>query len=463
LSATVLVTVVGPDGLGADLAVPAEVPVAELLDGLRAVLRRFGGGPPAAPPGVAPPPGLPAVAVPPAQAHGGLPPDQVVLAPLGGAPLPRALSLAACGIGDGATLVLRDGPPPGPAPVEQRDPLVRPAGATPRGSARACSGVGWPQRWQGPPPRAGWPGRPTVAAALPEPWPLPVRCARALRAALAGPGWRGSVARGRRAWRDGGYESRLRAALAAAPLARCAVVGVLGATPRAGATTVTALLAAALAAGRPGRTVAVDASPGPGCLTELLAPGHDLFVDELVALLSHPMLTRQELGPVLARRGDLAVLAARLGTAAPEGHGWTLVLRALSAHATTVVADCGLGVSAGAHSVLAIADQLVLVADARARRAAAPADLLAGRGRAAVLLLNHAPGELEAAWAARWVAGEGGAVVLPADRAAASALWAAPARGAPAAPLGGVPLPAPWRRQADELAVLLAAQIARIR
>jgi len=473
LSAAVLVTVVGPDGLGVDLAVPAEVPVAELLDGLRAALP---GPPPALPgdeppsgpatltasvwPGAEPPPGptalaplpsLPAVSSPPGPPGGEPPSDQLALAPPGGVPLPPARSLAGCGIGDGAVLILRDGPPHEPPPVRPRDQAPRPVpDVTP----------GWLDRL----PTAGWP----------VPWPLPVRLSRALRASFRGPGWRRSPARGRRAWRDGSYERRLRAALAAAPLARCAVVGVLGATPRAGATTVTALLAAALAAGRPGRTVAVDASPGPGPLTELLAPGHDLFVDELVGLLGHPLLTRRELAATLARRGELAVLAARPGAAAPDERGWTLVVRALAAHATTVVVDCGPGTTAGARAALAAADQIVLVADACSpRTAVAAADLLAERGCRPVLLLNRAPGDLEAGEVVQRVAGVRGAVVLPADPAAAAALGAvplpadpaaavalgaAPTPGAPGAPLGRVPLPARWRRQADELAMLLAAE-----
>jgi hypothetical protein len=50
-----------------------------------------------------------------------------------------------------------------------------------------------------------------------------------------------------------------------------------------------------------------------------------------------------------------------------------------------------------------------------------------------------------------------GAMPLPADPAAAAAVRAGPPPGAPGAPLGRVPLPARWRRQADELAMLLAA------
>jgi hypothetical protein len=405
VSATVLVTVVGPGGLTADLALPAEVPIAKLLDGLRAALR---GLPPAAP---------------------------VALGPLGGDPLPPTRSLAACGVGDGAVLALD---------------VRRPDRAPPRPEAAIVP--------------AG-PGRP--AAGRPAPLALPARFSFALRAAVAGPAWRWSLARGRRAWRDGSHEQRLQAALAAAPLARCAVVGVVGAAPRAGATTVAALLAAALAA-RPGRAVAVDANPGRGSLTDLLAPCHDLFAGELLGLLGHPGLTRRELAATLARRGDLAVLAARPGAGQPDERGWLAVLGALARHATTVVVDCGPAGSPGACAALATADQFVLVADARSARPAAAASLLADRGRPPVLLVNRASGGLDAAEVVGRVPGARAAVLLPDEPAAAvawvavpppgtaaAAAWAVPPSGAP---LGLVRLPARWRLQVHGLAMLLAAE-----
>jgi hypothetical protein len=110
--ATLLVTVAWR-GRRRDLAVPADVPIADLLLPIAAAMLgadphrpHAGPGamhrPHAGPDGVAGPasgsrwgwPGR-------ASAGGGL-----ALAPLGGAPLPAGRTLAACGVGDGAVLVL---------------------------------------------------------------------------------------------------------------------------------------------------------------------------------------------------------------------------------------------------------------------------------------------------------------------------------------------------------------------
>lgn len=119
---TTLVVTVAWQGRRRDLAVPADVPVADLLWplALATVTHRptpvppddggaisasacvpAGGG------GAAPAPALP-------------PWRDLALAPLGGAPLPADRTLAACGVGDGAVLVLIDvgpfRPRAGPAP-----------------------------------------------------------------------------------------------------------------------------------------------------------------------------------------------------------------------------------------------------------------------------------------------------------------------------------------------------------
>ena len=94
--ATLVVTVAWR-GRRRDLAVPADVPIAELLRPLATAVAL--GGPCAglgATPGRPPPPGCP---------------PSLALAPLGGAPLPPDRTLTACGIGDGAVLVLIGGDP----------------------------------------------------------------------------------------------------------------------------------------------------------------------------------------------------------------------------------------------------------------------------------------------------------------------------------------------------------------
>jgi Mrp family chromosome partitioning ATPase len=126
----VLVTVAGPSGRR-DLAVPADVPVGDLLGQVAAAL-------PGADPAAAAadgPPGRPRQA-------------RWRLATLGGDPLPPDRSLAACGIGHGATLTLTLDPPPAPG-----------AATTAAAQSRRCAVVGVVSAGAGT-------GRTTVAALL---------------------------------------------------------------------------------------------------------------------------------------------------------------------------------------------------------------------------------------------------------------------------------------------------------
>jgi WXG100 protein secretion system (Wss), protein YukD len=148
---------------------------------------------------------------------------------------------------------------------------------------------------------------------------------------------------------------------------RRAVVGVLSAAAGMGRTTLAALLSRALAAGPGGLTVAVDAHPGPGSLTERLAPEHQVAADDLLALLDHPALSREEVLACLAWTGPgPAVLTS------PRGRGrgpltqrdWTRLARSLAGYGATVVLDCGPGLGdPGASAAVATADQIVLVVE----------------------------------------------------------------------------------------------------
>jgi WXG100 protein secretion system (Wss), protein YukD len=129
----VLVTVAGLSGRR-DLVVPAEAPIGDLLGPVAVALA---GDDPAAP---APAGGGPAAAVR----------ADWRLAPLGGDALPPERSLAACGIGDGATLTLTLG-----TPADAVQPPL--AGAAPR--PRRCAVVGVVSAADGV-------GRTTVAALL---------------------------------------------------------------------------------------------------------------------------------------------------------------------------------------------------------------------------------------------------------------------------------------------------------
>jgi Mrp family chromosome partitioning ATPase len=237
----VLVTVMGPAGR-LDLEVPAEPPVAVVLDALARLL---------------------------GATEAGDPTGDWSLHPLGGDPLPADESLRAAGVRDGAVLVLAD---------------------------RAASA---------------------------EPAP------------------------------------RLR---------QSAVIAVLSAAAGMGRTTVAALLAGALAAGTGELTVAVDADPGTGSLSERLAPDHEVTATDLLALTDHPEQTREELLDFVAwcgpRLGLLATRPRRDRAAPLAERDWRRLLSGLGRHGLTVVLDCppGLG-GPGTRAAVANADQIVLVVE----------------------------------------------------------------------------------------------------
>ena len=489
--AVLLVTVIAPGGRAADLAVPADVPVTGLLGALAGAV---------------------------------LGPDAVGPWSLAGAdavPLPPERSLAASGIGDGAVLTLC-------AEASATHPAsVRPA-ALPPSAHPALAGV-------------------ALTARPPQPSPVRERVVTTLRALVrlgpvepgldpegrAGPGpaaghvqgrsWRpvlgaghehelvggcdrGPGARVVRAWRATGYGRRLEAAVAAPVLARCACVGVLSAAPGVGGTTVAALLAAALTGGQ-NAVVAVDAQPGPGSLTQLLAPDpavfapdppafapdpiafaadpvafapdpealaseSEVFADDLVDVLEHPALTWPELRAALGLPGSrLAVLAARPpgGPARPPGgpgiagarnaglldeRGWARVMRGLARHPVAVVVDCGPGLDVpAARAAIAAADQLVLVTGPQDRAPGAALRPRAGRwagpGRPVALVVSRAPAGLDAGQVLDRAPWARGAFLLPDEPAAAAALRVGP--------LGWDRVPGRWRRQAYELAALLVS------
>jgi hypothetical protein len=419
----VLVTVAGPSGRR-DLVVPADVPVGDLLGPVAAALPGgdlavVGGRPGAA--GRA----------------------RWRLGTLGGDPLPPERSLAACGIGDGATLTLTLDPPP----ATVRPPLAGPIAGASRGATPPAVGGATPLAAR---------GGPIPIAARGGATPLGARDGAGEALASGGGGGRSLVGRwglGPRA-RDR-EEELLEAAIAAPRLRRCAVVGVVSAGAGIGRTTVAALLASVLAATRGGLTVAVDVHPGPGSLTGRLAPGHDVPAGDLLGLLDHPALTGGELlGCLAGRRPGGAgsriaspAVAGVGGSPAPDRRAWTLLVQGLARHADALVLDCGPGLGdPGAQAAVATADQLVLVTE--------PAP---------------SPGSRRVAGA---LADLGHAVVVVAGGSGSRS--ASPAALVPLLPgvRGVVPLPPPppampprewaevppwWRRPARQLASLLAA------
>jgi hypothetical protein len=398
----VLVTVTGPSGRR-DLAIPADVPVGDLLSQVAAALP---GGDPAA--------------VKAQQGEAGQ--ARWRLAPLGGDPLPPDRSLAACGVGHGAILTL----------TLALDPPPASSGATPTGASRGAA-------------------PPAPAAAT----PFASRAAVTARGAPTPLAPHSGVTRGRSPlgrWRWGPQardqgEELLEAAIAASRLRRCVVVGVVSAAAGTGRTTVAALLAAVLAATREGPTLAVDAHPGPGSLTGRLAPGHDVPAGDLLGLLDHPDLGGGELLACLAgpRPGGAALVGVG-ASPAPGRRAWALLLQGLARHADALVLDCGPGLAdPGARAAVATADQLVLVTEpAPSPGSRRVAGALADLGHAVVVVAaGAASGGTGPAELARRLPGVRGVVPLPTPAAAPPREWAE--------------VPPWWRRPALELASRLAA------
>ena len=409
----VLVTVAGPSGRR-DLVVPADVPVGDLLGPVAAAL-----------------PGGDAVAVDRQPGMAGQ--ARWRLGPLGGDPLPPERSLATCGIGDGATLTLTLDPPP----ATVRLPLAGPTPGASGGGAALVPGGATPLAPRG----ATLASRGGVAGG----WSLVRRWGRGSRA------------------RDQGDEL-LEAAVAALRLRRCAVVGVVSAGAGMGRTTVTALLASVLAATREGLTVVVDAHPGPGSLTDRLAPGHDVPAGDLLGLLDHPALTSGELLACLAgrrpggagsrsasgsgSRSASPAVAGVGGSPAADRRAWTLLVQGLARHANALVLDCGPGLGdPGARAAVATADQLVLVTEpAPSPGSRRVAGALADLGHAVVVVVAGGSGSRSASPAAlaRLLPGVRGVVPLP-----------PPPPAVP--PREWAEVPPWWRRPARQLASLLAA------
>jgi hypothetical protein len=222
------------------------------------------------------------------------------------------------------------------------------------------------------------------------------------------------------------------------------VVGVVSATAGIGRTTVAALLASVLAATRQGLTVAVDAHPGPGSLTDRLPLDLDVPAGELLGLLDHPALSGGELLACLAVRGPAVVGVG--GSPAPGRRVWTLLVHGLARHADALVLDCGPGLAdPGARAAVATADQLVLVTEpAPSPGSRRVAGALADLGHAVlVVAVGAASGGTGPAELARRLPGVRGVVPLPTPAVAPPREWAE--------------VPPWWRRPALELASRLAA------
>ena len=179
----------------------------------------------------------------------------------------------------------------------------------------------------------------------------------------------GPVARSRGTWQETDYLHVLERRVVEPRLTHCATIAVVSPKGGVGKTTVTTLLGTLFAQLRHDRIVAIDTNPDYGSLGRTLAPTHNVYVDDLLAVLDHPALTATQLDASLARAAHgLLVLPA---PTAPERmarldhSGYSRVIQRLQSLVSVILLDCGTGLwEPAAQVALASANQVVLVSDA---------------------------------------------------------------------------------------------------
>ncbi len=390
-----------------------------------------------------------------------------------GGELPEASTLDGCGVRGGAVLVLeqRTRRPlsgvrePGRKRAESRSPMR---------SCRARFG-----RAPGAAKRTGRALSERTARTLPERLTTIARAREALRALVGdepavaagsspgGPGAfalpaRGSaLARTREAWGRTDDRRRLERMIVSPRLLRCVTIAVVSPKGGVGKTTTAALLGSLLAFLRRDRVVAVDTNPDWGSLGRRLAPGHAVFIDELLA------------GPLRKQHPSAIELDAQLGRG-PDGlmvapaptdperasrldeNAYSTVFARLAGLVGTLILDCGTGLdSPTSRAALACAGQLVLVTDGEPDTASLVAEAaerrLAPHAPALVLVVNKLDrsSRVDVTALERRIEFADGLVLVPNDRAGADALHGSRFSWNHA--------PSCWQTPFRELAALLAA------
>ena len=212
--------------------------------------------------------------------------------------------------------------------------------------------------------------------------------------------------------------------------------------------------------------VAVDANPDWGSLGRRLAPGHSVFIDDLLAgplAQTHPSTI--ELDAQLGRGPDGLMIApapTEPGRASRlDETAYRTLFARLGELVGTLILDCGTGLdSPAARAALACSDQLVLVADAEPDTASLVAEAaerqFANGAPPLVLLVNKLDrsSRVDVGALERQIDFADGLVLVPNDRAGAEALhgsrfsWSHAASG--------------WQTAFRELAALLAAGWTRL-
>ena len=183
----------------------------------------------------------------------------------------------------------------------------------------------------------------------------------------------------RTAWRSSAYRTQLDGLIQRPRLARSVTIAVVSPKGGVGKTTITALLGTLLAMTRADRVVAVDSDPDYGTLGRSLTPEHRIFADDLLEVLHQPALTVTMLERCLGRAPHgLLVLPAptepdrmqRL-----DQDAYRRIISRLKGLAGIILLDCGAGLNDPAtRAAIEACDQLVLVSDAEPRTASLVAE-----------------------------------------------------------------------------------------
>jgi MinD-like ATPase involved in chromosome partitioning or flagellar assembly len=368
------------EGRRGEIALPADVPVADLVPRLLVAA------------GVQPRPGERSL---------------WVLARPEGEILPGNLTLAQCLIDDGSFLRLQDAARSEPQPV--------PAGApAPAAEAPADNGEADTET-EGAVAAEATPGAPR--SALPQAPPLgervraigdvivaprsaagPDEAPPASPERLSIPRSRSLANRIRTAWRTSGYRTQLDRLIQGPRLARSVTIAVVSPKGGVGKTTITALLGTLLAMTRADRVVAVDSDPDYGTLGRSLTPGHKIFVDDLLDVLHQPALTVTMLERCLGRAPHgLLVLPAPTEPGRMEKldqDAYRRIIGRLKGLAGIILLDCGAGLNDPAtKAAIEASDQLVVVSDAEPRTASlvAEAALRLSPDTSYTFVVNKAP------------------------------------------------------------------------
>jgi MinD-like ATPase involved in chromosome partitioning or flagellar assembly len=265
----------------------------------------------------------------------------------------------------------------------------------------------------------------------------------------------------RDAWESTEDHRRLERMIISPRLLRCATIAVVSPKGGVGKTTTAALLGSLLAFLRRDRVIAIDTNPDWGSLGRRLAPGHTVFIDDLLAgplAKSHPSAI--ELDARLGRGPDGLMIApaptdperaSRLDETA-----YCTLFERLAGLVGTLILDCGTGLdSPAARAALACSDQLMLVTDGEPDTASLVAEAaerrLAPHAPALVLVVNKLDrsSRVDVTALERRIDFADGLVLVPNQRAGADALHGSHFSWNHA--------PSSWQTAFRELAALLAA------